>query len=118
MVEADHGESAHGLVVVVRGELVQERAQVVDESGMVTREELERDQRRAAARGALVLEPAPQELRLLPVPELPDRPVRDGALPVVRRTDGGFELVLPLRPQVGELALRALFCERSGLGSG
>ena len=118
MVEADHGKPAHGLVVVVRGELVQERAQVVDEPGMVTREELERDKGRAAARGALVLEPAPQELRLLPVPELPDRPVRNGALAVVRRTDGSLELVLPLRPQLGELALRALFCERGRLGSG
>jgi hypothetical protein len=118
MVEADHGEPAHGLVVVVRGQLVQERAQVVDEPGMVTREELERDERRAAARGALVLEPAPQELRLLPVPELPDRPVRDGTLAVIRRTDGSLELVLPFRPQLGELALRALFCERGRLGSG
>jgi hypothetical protein len=118
VVEADHGEPAHGLVVVVRGELVQERAQVVDKPGMVTREELERDQRRAAACGALVLEPTPQELRLLPVAELPDRPVRDGALAVVRRTDGSLELVLPLRPQLGKLALRALFCERGRLGSG
>jgi hypothetical protein len=118
VVEADHREPAHGLVVVVRGELVQERAQVVDEPGMVTREELERDQRRASARGALVLEPAPQELRFLPVPELSDRPVCDGALAVVRRTDRSLELVLPLRPQLGQLALRALFCERGRLGSG
>lgn len=118
MVEAKHSQPAHGLVVVVRGKLVQERAQVVDEPGMVTRKELERDQRGAAARGALILEPAPQELRLLPVAELPDGPVRDCALAVVRRTDGGLELVLPLRPQLGELALRALFCERGRLGGG
>ena len=118
MVEADHCEPAHGLVVVVRSELVEERAHVVDEPGMVTREELERDQRRAAARGALVLEPATQELRLLSVPELPDRPVRDGALAIIGRTDGSLELVLPFRPQLGELALRALFCERGRLGSG
>jgi hypothetical protein len=118
VVEADDGEAANGLVVVVRGELVQERAQVVDEPGMVTREELERDQRRAAARGALVLEPAPQELRFLPVPELPDGPVCNCALAVVGRTDGSLELVLPLRPQLGQLALRALFCERGRLGSG
>jgi len=118
VVEADHGEPAHGLVVIVRGELVEERAHVVDEPRMLAREELERDQRRAAAGGAFVLEPAPQELRLLPVPELPDRPVRDGALAVVRRTDGSLELVLPFRPQLGELALRALFCERGRLGGG
>jgi len=118
VVETDDREPADCLVVVVRGELVEKRAHVVDEPGMLAREELERDQRRAAARGALVLEPAPQELRLLPVPELPDRPVRDGALTVVRRTDRSLELVLPLGPQRGELALRALFCERGRLGSG
>jgi len=97
---------------------VEERAHVVDEPRMLAREELERDQRRAAAGGALVLEPAPQELRLLPVSELPDRPVCDGALAIVGRADRSFELVLPLRPQLGELALRALFCERGRLGSG
>jgi hypothetical protein len=43
----------------VRGQLVEKRAQIVDEPGMVARKKLERDQRRAAARGALVLEPAP-----------------------------------------------------------
>jgi hypothetical protein len=85
---------------------------------MLARKELERDQRRAATRGALVLEPAPQELRLLPVAELPDRPVGDGALAVVGRTDGSLELVLPLRPQLGELALGTLFCERGRLGGG
>lgn len=118
MVEAEHRQTAHCLVVVVGGELVQERTHVVDEPRMLAREELERDQRRSAARGALVLEPTPQELRLLPVPELPDRPVCDGALSVVRRTDRGLELVLPLRPKLRELALRALFCERGRLGSG
>jgi len=97
---------------------MEERAHVVDQPWMLTREKLERDQRRAAAGGALVLEPAPQQLRLLPVPELPDRPVRNGALAIVRRADGSFELVLPLRPQRGELALRALICERGRLGSG
>ena len=97
---------------------MQERAHVVDEPGMITRKELERDQRGAAARRALILEPAPEELRLLPVAELPDGPVRDCALTVVRRTDRSLELVLPLRPQLGELALRALFCERGRLGGG
>ena len=118
MIEADDREPAHGLVVVVRGELVQERAYVVDEPGMLAREELERDQRRAAARGALVLEPAPQELRLLPVAELPDRPVRDGALAIVRRPDRGLELVLPARPEIRELTLCALPCERIRLRAG
>jgi len=102
----------------VARQFVEARADVVDEARMVAGEKLERDERGAAARGALVLEPTPQELRLLPVPELADRSVRDGALAVVRRTDGSLEFVLPLRPQLCELALRALFCERGRLGSG
>jgi len=118
VVEADHREPAHGLVVVVRSELVQERAHVVDEPGMLAGEELERDQCRAATRGALILEPTPQELRLLPEAELPDGPVRDGALAVVRRTDGSLELVLPARAEFGELTLCALACERIRLRGG
>jgi hypothetical protein len=85
---------------------------------MLARQELERDQRRPTAGRALVVEPAPQELRLLAVPELSDRPVRDRALAVVRRAGLALDLVLPLRPQLGELALRALLCERGRLGSG
>jgi len=80
---------------------------------MVPGQELERDQRRPAAGRALVVEPAPQKLRLLAVPELANRAIRDRALPVV-----AFDLVLPLRPQLRELALRALFRERGRLGSG
>jgi hypothetical protein len=118
VVEADHREPAHGLVVVVRSELVQERAHVVDEPGMLAGEELERDQCRAATRGALILEPTPQELRLLPEAELPDGPVSDGALAVVRRTDGSLELVLPARAEFGELTLCALACERIRLRGG
>jgi hypothetical protein len=118
VVEADHCEPAHGLVVVVRSELVQERAHVVDEPGMLAREKLERDQGRAAARGALVLEPTPQELCLLPEAELPDRPVRDGAFAVVRRADGSLELVLPARPEIRELTLCALARERIRLRGG
>jgi hypothetical protein len=118
MVEANHCEPAHGLVVVVRSELVEERAHVVDEPRMLAREELERDQGRAATRRALVLEPAPQELRLLPEAELPDGPVRDGAFAVVRRTDGSLELVLPARAEIRELTLCALACERIRLRGG
>jgi len=50
---------------------------------MVSREKLERDQRRASARGALVVQTAPEELRFLAEPELPDRAVGDGALAVI-----------------------------------
>jgi hypothetical protein len=85
---------------------------------VLTREELERDQRRAAARRALVLEPAPEELGLLPEAELPDRAVRDGALPVVVRAGRGLQLVGPLRPETRELAFGSLLGERGSLRSG
>jgi hypothetical protein len=91
---------------------VEQRADGVDEAGMLAREQLERDQRRAAARGALVLDPAPEQLGLLPEPKLPDRPVGDRTLLVVLRAGRRLELVGPLRAQPGELALRALLRER------
>ena len=94
---------------------MQERPHRVDQPWMVAREELERDQRRAAAGRALVVEPAAQELGLLTEPELPDRAVGDGALAVVGGAGRGLELVLPLRAQAGELALRALLRERGRL---
>ena len=97
MAEAEHREAPHGLIVVARGELVQKRSHAVHEPGMLPRQELERDERRPAARGALVLEPTAQELGLLAEAELPDRPVGDGALTVVGRPCRGFELVLPAR---------------------
>jgi hypothetical protein len=85
---------------------------------MLPRQALERDQRRAAASRALVVEPAPQELRLLAKAELADRPIRDSALPVVGRARFTLDLVLPLRPQLGQLALRALLRERGRFRSG
>jgi hypothetical protein len=118
MVEAEHCEPADGLVVVVRRELVEERPNVVDEAGMVAGEQLERDQRRPAAGRALVLEAPPQELRLLPVPKLADRPVRDGALPIVAGAGRPLDLVLPARPQFCELTLRALSRELVRLRGG
>jgi len=118
VVEREDGEPPNRRVVVVGRELVQERPDVVHEPGMIAREQLEREERRAAARGALVLEAAPQELGLLPVAELPDRPVRDGALAVVGGPRLALDLVLPLRAQLCELALRALLRERGRLGSG
>src|SRR5262249_19969776 len=73
VLQCDDGEPADGVVPVARDQLVQQRANGVDDTGMLAREALEREQRRAAARRALVLEPAAEELRLLPEAELPDR---------------------------------------------
>ena len=64
--------------------------------GLRPREALERDQRRAARGRALVLEPAPQELELLPEAELRDRAVGLRADAVVAAARGGLELVVPL----------------------
>jgi hypothetical protein len=118
VVEAQHRKPADGLVVVVRSELVEQGPDVVDEPRVIAGEQFERDQRRAAARGALVFQPAPQELRLLAKTELSDRPVGDCALAVVGRASRVLELVLPSRPEVGELALGALAGELVRLRGG
>src|SRR5215218_563669 len=76
---------------------------------------LDREQRRASARGTVVFQPAAQQLDLLPVPELRDRAKRNGALAVVARPRGSFDLVVPLGTQVRELALLPLLRERVGL---
>ena len=57
-------------------QLVQERAHGVDDAGAVAREPLQRDERGAAAGRALVLEPASQQLGLLPEAELRRSPGR------------------------------------------
>jgi hypothetical protein len=102
----------------VRRKLVQKRPRCVDEPRVVAREELERDQRRAAAGRALVLETAAKQLGLLPVAELADRPIRDRTLPVVGRAGLALDLVLPFRSQLGQLSLGALLRECGRLGSG
>jgi hypothetical protein len=118
VVETEHREPADGLVVVVGRELVEQGPDVVDEPWVIAGEQLERDQRRTAAGRTLVLEPTPQELRLLAEPELPDRTVGDSTLAVVGRADRSLELVLPARPQVGQLTLGALARERIRLRGG
>jgi hypothetical protein len=85
---------------------------------MLAREELERDERRAAAGRALVLEPATEELRLLTESELPDRAVGNGALLVVPRAGRVLELVGPLGPEPRELSLGALLGECRSLRGG
>src|SRR5438552_3476592 len=74
---------------------------------MVAGEQLERDQRRAAAGGTLVLEPAAQELELLPVAELPDPAVGRSARAVVAVAGRRLDLVVPLLAELCELALGA-----------
>jgi hypothetical protein len=58
VLETEDGEPAHRLVGIVVGERVEEGAIRVDEPGMVTGEELERQERRAAAGRALVVQAA------------------------------------------------------------
>jgi len=72
---------------------------------MVAREQLKREQRRPTAGGALVFEPTAEELGLLPEAKLPDRAIRDRPLTVVSRPCCALDLVLPLRPEPGELLL-------------
>jgi hypothetical protein len=85
---------------------------------VVARKELERDQRRPTAGRALVLDPAAEQLGLLAEAELADGAIRDGALLVVTGASRGLELVGPLRPKAGELALGTLLGELGALRSG
>jgi hypothetical protein len=84
---------------------------------VVSRKELEREERRAAARRALVLEPAPEQLQLLAVAELADRAVGERALAEVLAPGSALDLVLPARPERGELALGALLGQLGRLRS-
>ncbi len=116
VAEADDREPANGLVVVRVDEAVERRANGVDRAGRVAGQELERDQRRAAARGALVVEPAGDQLRLLAEPELADRAIGDRPLAVVGAPRRALDLVLPLAAQIGQLALVPFLGESVGLG--
>ena len=98
-------------------ELVQARANVVDQARMVAGEELERDERRAAASRALVLEPPAEQLGLLAVAELTDRAIGDCPLAVVGRPGETFDLVLPLRSQPGERLFLAALGQAGRFGS-
>src|SRR6478735_4937299 len=100
----------------MREQLVQERPDVVDHARMIPRELLECEQRRAAHGRAVVFEPASQELNLGPEAKLPDRAIRDGALSEIRGACRGLELLVPLRPQLRELALLPVLRELVGLG--
>jgi hypothetical protein len=67
----------------------------VDLTGRVAGEQLEREQRRSAGGRAFVLQPAPEQLELLSVPELADRAIGDRALAEVGVARRGLELVVP-----------------------
>jgi hypothetical protein len=86
---------------------VKERAIGVDVARVVPRQELEREERGAPARRALVLEAAPEQLELLAVAELPDRTVRKRAFAEIWAAGGALDLVLPLRAMRGQLSLVA-----------
>jgi hypothetical protein len=85
---------------------------------MLARQELERDERRPAAGGALVLEAAAEQLELLPEPELADGSVGERADAVVGVSRVRLDLVVPLRAELRELALRPALRERVGLRGG
>jgi hypothetical protein len=118
VVQAEDREAADRLVVVVARELVQARANVVDEAWMVTGKELERDERRAATGRALVLEAPAQQLGLLPIAKLTDRAIGDCPLTVVGRPGETFDLVLPARSKPGELLLLTALGQGGRFGSG
>jgi hypothetical protein len=88
----------------------------VHDARVVAGEQLEREERRATASRAHVLEPAAQQLGLLPEAELADRPVGDRAHAEVLGAGVRLDVLVPLRPQLGELALGPRLGERVGLG--
>jgi hypothetical protein len=118
VLQDEDRQPADGGVRVARGEPVQQRPVGVDVARVVAREQLEREQGGTATRRALVVEAPPEQLELLPVAELPDRAVRERALAEVLTPRRAFDLVLPLRPQLGELALGALLGQRGRLRRG
>ncbi len=98
-------------------QLVEERTDVVDDAGVVAGEKLQRDERRSPAGRALVFDPPPQKLGLLPIAELSDRAIGDCALAIVGRTGEAFDLVLPLRSEPGELLFLPGVGQRGRFGS-
>jgi hypothetical protein len=102
----------------VARQLVQAWADVVDEARMVPREQLERDERRAATGWALVLEAPAKQLGLLAVAELTDRAVGNRPLTVVVRACEAFDLVLPTCSEPGELLLLAALGQGGRFRSG
>jgi hypothetical protein len=118
VLEIQDREPADNRIRVRRCEGVKERAVGVHRRRPVPGEQLEREERRAASGRALVLEPTPEQLQLLAVPELADRAIGDRALAEVRAAGRRLELLVPLSPQIRELARRARRRQLFGLGRG
>jgi hypothetical protein len=102
----------------VRREVVEERTVGVDVARVVPREQLQREERGAAACRALVFEPTPEQLQLLAIAELPDRAIRKCPLAEVGAAGRALDLVLPLRPVRGKLSLLAPLGQFGRLGGG
>ena len=75
---------------------MQHRPDRVDDARAVLRQELHREECGTARRRALIVEPAPKELELLPEAELADRPIRNRTLSIVAAPGCPLELVGPL----------------------
>src|SRR5262249_47558583 len=117
VLQADNRQTPDRGVGIACREVVQQRSEGIDVSGMRAREALERDQSGAAGCGALVLEAASKELDLLTEPELRDRAVRLRAHPVVGVAGAGLDLLVPLRAKLRERSLVACLRESVRLGS-
>jgi hypothetical protein len=94
--QADDREASHGLVRVCGHNRVEHGPDRVDDAGTVLRQKLHRQECRASGRRALVVEPTPKELELLPEAELADRPIGNRTLPIVAAPGCPLELVGPL----------------------
>jgi hypothetical protein len=116
VLQADDRKPADCLVVVRGREPVESRADRVHRPWRVPRQQLQGDQRRAAAGRTLVVEPACEQLDLLAEAELADRPVGDGALAVVGAASAALDLVLPLPTEIGQPPLVSRLGERVCLG--
>jgi hypothetical protein len=107
VLQTENGQPPHRCVRVARRQVVEQRPVGVDRGRPVAREQLQREQCGAARRRALVLEPTAEQLELLPVAELSDRPVRDRPLAEIAASRRALELVVPARPECRELGLGA-----------
>ena len=117
VAQAHDREASDGHIRVARSEIVEERAKRVDVAGMRSGEALERDERGAACRRALVLESATEQLELLAEAKLRDGPVRLSANAVVGVAGTRLDLLVPLGAKLRERALVTSLRECVRLGS-